>query len=245
MILHGADILLPASIVVDQAIGDALITGANREIEFFSEDLDALRLPGAGFEMAFVEYLRKDDLRASEVIRHIRELLREHEIQLKPLDLNEVTPDVLQMVNGEARRQGVEIEKQFSAVRGDAVHLQQILLNLVLNGMEAMSELAESNRRLIVRTSGDRNGNIEVAVADSGPGIPPGQLPRLFDSCFTTKKNGMGLGLSIARSIIEAHGGNIWAENNSKSRACIRFTLPVNGKHAATELPKMRKLLSN
>lgn len=178
--------------------------------------------------------IRKDDLRVSEVIRHMRELLRKRELELKPIDLNAAASDVLQFVVGETHRQGVKIEKQFAdnlpIVRGDVIHLQQVLLNLILNGMEAMSESSESNRRLTMRTAYDGKANVEVAVEDSGPGIPSERLPRLFDSFFTTKTHGMGLGLSIVRSIVEAHDGRIWAENNSSGGACFRFTLPVNGK---------------
>ncbi len=178
--------------------------------------------------------IRKDDVRASEVIRHMRELLRKRELELKLIDLNSVTSDVLRLVESEGRRRGVEIETQFAdtlpLVRGDVIHLQQVLLNLVLNSMEAMSESPASNRRLKLRTAYDGKGNVEVAVEDSGPGIPSDRLPRLFESFFTTKTHGMGLGLSIVRSIVEAHGGRIWAENNSSGGACFRFTLPVNGK---------------
>jgi signal transduction histidine kinase len=178
--------------------------------------------------------IRKDDLRASEVIRRMRELLRKRELELKPIDLNAVTSDVLRLVDGEAHRRGVEIEKQFTdtlpVVRGDEIHLQQVLLNLILNGMEAMSESSESNRRLTIRTACEGKDNVEVALEDSGPGIRSERLPLLFDSFFTTKTHGMGLGLSIVRSIVEAHGGRIWAENNSGRGACFRFTLPVNGK---------------
>jgi signal transduction histidine kinase len=178
--------------------------------------------------------IRKDDLRASEVIRRMRELLRKRELELKLIDLNAAASDVLRLVDGETHRRGVEIDKQFAdtipVVRGDVIHLQQVLLNLILNGMEAMSESSESNRRLTIRTAYDDKGNVEVAVEDSGPGIPSDQLPRLFDSFFTTKTHGMGLGLSIVGSIVEAHGGRIWAENNSSSGACFRFALPVNGK---------------
>jgi signal transduction histidine kinase/GAF domain-containing protein len=178
--------------------------------------------------------IRQDDLRASEVIRRLRELLRKHELELKLIDLNAVTSNVLRLVDAETRRRGVEIKKQFAdtlpVVRGDVIHLQQVLLNLILNGMEAMSESSESNRRLTMRTGYDGKGNVEVAVEDSGPGISPDHLPRLFDSFFTTKTHGMGLGLSIVRSIVEAHGGRIWAENNSSGGACFRFTLPVNGE---------------
>jgi PAS domain S-box-containing protein len=175
--------------------------------------------------------IRKDDLRASEVIRRMRDLLRKRELEFKPVDLNAVTSDVLRLVEGETRRRGVQIEKQFAdtlpVVRGDVIHLQQVLLNLILNGMEAMSESSESNRRLTMRTAYDGKGNVEVAVEDSGPGITPDRLPRLFDSFFTTKTHGMGLGLSIVRSIVEAHCGRIWAENNSSGGACFRLTLPV------------------
>jgi len=178
--------------------------------------------------------IRKDDLRANEVIRRMRELLRKRELELKRIDLNAVTSDVLLLVDGETHRRGVEIEKQLAdtlpVVRGDVIHLQQVLLNLILNGMEAMSESSESNRRLTMRTAYDGKGNVEVAVEDSGPGIPSERLPLLFDSFFTTKPHGMGLGLAIVRSIVEAHGGRIWAENNSSGGACFRFTLPVNGK---------------
>jgi signal transduction histidine kinase len=182
--------------------------------------------------------IRKDDLRANEIIRHMRDLLRKRELELNPIDLNEVTSEALMMVDIEARRQEVAIEKQFStglpAVHGDAIYLQQVLLNLVLNGMEAMSELPARNRHLIVRTAINDIGKVEVAVADSGPGIPADRLPQLFDSFFTTKKNGMGLGLSIARSIVEAHGGRLWAEPKSCG-ACFRFTLPVNVKEALNQ----------
>jgi two-component system sensor kinase FixL len=176
--------------------------------------------------------IRKDDLRASETIRRVRELLRKRELELKPIDLNAVISDVLRLLDGETHRRGVEIEKQFvdalPAVRGDAIHLQQVLLNLILNGMEAVSESSATNRRITIGTAYDGKDNVEVVVEDSGPGIPSERLALLFDSFFTTKPHGMGLGLSIVRSIVEAHGGRIWAENNSSGGACFRFTLPVN-----------------
>jgi signal transduction histidine kinase len=178
--------------------------------------------------------IRKDDLRASDVIRRMSGLLRKRELEFKPINLNKVTSDVLRLVDFEAHRRRVNIEKQFADalpfVRGDVIHLQQVLLNLILNGLEALSESSESNRRLTVRTAYDGEGNVEVAVQNSGPGIRPDRQPRLFDSFFTTKTHGMGLGLSIVRSIVEVHGGQIRAENNPGGGACFRFTLPVNGK---------------
>jgi len=174
--------------------------------------------------------IRKDDLRASEVVRRIRELVRTHELERQPLDLNEVTSGVVQLLGADATRRGVAVETELAAalpaVRGDRVHLQQVLLNLLLNGMDAMAEMPEPQRRLAVRTaSGD--GGVEVSVTDAGPGIPPERLPRLFDSFFTTKKDGMGMGLTIARSIVEAHGGRIWVDGNPAGGATFRFTVPT------------------
>jgi C4-dicarboxylate-specific signal transduction histidine kinase len=132
-------------------------------------------------------------------------LLRKGEVQLRPVDLNEVVADTLRLVDGESRRRGIEVVTELSAVLtipGNKTQLQQVLLNVVLNGMEAMAESAAAKRRLTVRTFGKPNEQAEVVVTDTGPGISPNHLPRLFDAFFTTKENGMGLGLSIARSIM-------------------------------------------
>jgi len=175
--------------------------------------------------------IRKDNERASNVIRRMSAFLRKRKLELGPIDLNAAASEMIRLIAGETHRQGVKIEEHFAddlpVVRGDLVHLQQVLLNLILNGMEAMSELAESNRRLTIRTARNANGDVEVSVEDSGPGISSERLPMLFDSFFTTKPHGMGLGLAIVRSIVEAHGGRIRAENISTGGACFRFTLPV------------------
>ena len=178
--------------------------------------------------------IREDGMRASDVVQRMRGLLRKRELQLELIDLNATALDVLRFAANETHRQGVQIEKRFADnlpfVRGDAIHLRQVLLNLILNGLEAMSESSESNRRLTMRTTYDGKGDVEVAVEDSGPGIPTDRLPQIFDSFFSTKTHGMGLGLSIVRSIVEAHGGRIWAQNNPGGGACFRFTLPVTPK---------------
>jgi signal transduction histidine kinase len=177
--------------------------------------------------------IRRDALRASDVIRNVRSLVRPREMQMRELDLHELTSDVLRLAEAEGRRRGVQLETDLAsdlpAVLGDRVWLEQLLLNLVMNGMDAMSELPVGQRRLELRA--DRNGGsfVEVSVTDAGHGIPEDLLPRLFNSFVTTREQGMGFGLSISRSIIEAHGGRIWAENNSGAGATFRFTLPTLG----------------
>jgi two-component system sensor kinase FixL len=176
--------------------------------------------------------IRKDGLRAGEVIRRLRALLRKRQMEVQPVDLNGLTSDVLSLVRAESRRRHVTVETELAGglppVRGDKVHLQQVLLNLFLNGMEAMAD-RPGEKRLAVRTALGQCGCVEVAVSDAGTGIPQDRLPHLFDPFFSTKKEGMGVGLSIARSLVEAHGGRIWAENNPRAGATFRFALPIHG----------------
>jgi two-component system, LuxR family, sensor kinase FixL len=134
-------------------------------------------------------------------------------LERQALDMNEVAGEIVTLVRGEARRRGVtvrtELVPSLPAIGADRVSLQQVMLNLVLNGMDAMDQQQAEERRLIVRTR-QLADTVEVAVSDTGHGIPADRLPRLFDAFFTTKKEGLGLGLAIARSIVEAHGGRIW-----------------------------------
>jgi PAS domain S-box-containing protein len=182
--------------------------------------------------------IRRDDLRASEVIGRLRALLRKRAMEVQPVSLNEVVSDVVALVRAESRRRGVVVAVQpagdLPPVRGDRVHLQQVLMNLVLNGMDALADVPRE-KRLTVRTGVKENGSVEIAVSDTGPGILPDRLPRLFDPFFSTKKDGMGLGLSIARSLVETHGGQIWAENNHDGGATFRFSLPTGREPAHPE----------
>jgi len=177
--------------------------------------------------------VRRDDLRASEVIRRLRALLAKHQVAHERIDVNAAIEEVLALLAAEARRRGVdlatELDAQLPGVTGDRIQLQQVILNLIVNAMEAMGSATGARRRVLVRTRRADEGAVEVSVIDNGPGIAPGMLDRLFDSFFTTKAKGMGLGLSIARTIVEAHGGRIWAESDGHGGAVLRFTLPGPG----------------
>jgi len=175
--------------------------------------------------------IRKDDRRASEVIRRMRSLLRKEELAPKAIEINDAVEDVLKLLSMDASARKVAMKFERAAdlprVWCDPVHFQQVVLNLVMNSMEAMAGLPEEKRQVVVRTGPGDNGAVKIAVADSGPGIPVDRLPKLFEPFFTTKKDGMGMGLSIARTIVEAHHGKIWAENNSGAGATFYFTVPV------------------
>jgi len=179
--------------------------------------------------------IRRDDERAHQVVQGMRALLQRREFQLQPVDLNEAIAQVLQVLDGEARRQGValraDLAEDLPTVHGDRVHLQQVVLNLVMNGCEAAAENASGDRRVVVRTAKGDAGDVEVTVTDTGRGIPEEQLRHIFESFFTTKKSGLGLGLSIARSLVELHGGRIRGENSPQGGASVGFVLP--GGHSA------------
>ena len=175
--------------------------------------------------------IRSNDMRAGEAIRRIRALLSKRELEMQPLNLNDTVSDVLRLVAGDALRRRVQVQGELAVsqplVIGDRVHLQQVLLNLIVNGMQAMMDQPETARRLTVRTSLKDGRTVAVSVSDTGHGVPPDKLVRIFESFFTTKKDGMGLGLSIAQSIIHAHGGRIWVVNHPAGGAEFQFTLPL------------------
>lgn len=175
--------------------------------------------------------IRKDDERAVEVIQRMRTLLRKHELESQPLAVNALVEDVLRLVNADAASRqtalAADLAPDLPPVQGDRIHLQQVLLNLILNAMDAVAKQPPENRRLAVRTRRLGEGAVEISVADSGMGIEPDNLPRVFEPFFTTKQTGIGMGLSISRKIVEAHQGRISAENHPAGGAVFRVTLPA------------------
>jgi len=187
--------------------------------------------PELGEVRAVLADIRKDDQRAGDVIDRMRALLRKQDLASEPLAVPELVKEVVTLVKSDAAHRQiscqVEMADALPPVRGDRVHLQQVLLNLLLNAMDALTRVRDDARRLVIRAGLTPEARIEVSVADTGPGIPQDCLPRLFQPFFTTKADGMGMGLSISRTIIEAHGGRIWAENRPEGGAAFRFTLPI------------------
>ena len=174
--------------------------------------------------------IRDESRRAGDVIARIRTLAGRRPLERQALDVNEVAGDIIRLVGGEARRRGVtlrtELGPSLPAIAADRVCMQQVLLNLMMNAMDAMDQLQSEERRVTVQTR-RLDAAVEVAVSDIGHGIPPDHLARLFDAFFTTKREGLGLGLAVVRSIVEAHDGRIWAEDHGGRGATFHMTLPV------------------
>jgi len=176
-----------------------------------------------------IERIINEGIRASEVIKRLRILSAKGEAERIPLDINQVINDVLPLVQREALDHNVslliEADSDLPAVLGDRVQLQQVVLNLVMNAIEATSDVTDRPCRVLVRTFLSEDGQVVVAVQDTGHGINPEDADRLFSPFFSTKSDGMGMGLSICRSIIEGHDGQIWASQNMDHGANLQFAL--------------------
>jgi signal transduction histidine kinase len=181
----------------------------------------------------------RDGKRAGEIITRIRALTKRTATRREQLDLNETISEVLAIIGDEAKRHSVIVRTQFadtlSPVTGDRVQLQQVVLNLVMNAMEAMSSVSERPRELVITTQNIDADCVQATVEDSGIGIASDAVDKIFDSFYTTKTGGMGMGLSISRSILQSHGGRLWAVAKDAPGTMFHFTVPKyreEGAHA-------------
>jgi C4-dicarboxylate-specific signal transduction histidine kinase len=218
---------LAASIAheLNQPLTSAL-TNAQTALRFLS-----FELPNVDEVCAILHDIAADARRAADVIRRLRSMLTTGAVEQVDVDLNRIVAEVFKLVGSDARLCDVSLESELVAdlphVRGDRIQLQQVLLNLVVNGMDAMKNDGSKERRLTIRTHTTDRHTARVEVGDSGRGIDHVQLAQIFQPFVTTKIGGLGMGLSIARSIVEAHGGQIWAMNNADRGATFVFTLPL------------------
>ena len=204
---------------INQPLGAILRNAEAAELFMQNEspDLDEVR--------AILADIRKDDQRAGSVIDRMRGLLKRHNLDKRPVFVGELICEVVALVRADAVGRHVKLDvavtDDLPPVHGDGVHLQQVLLNLIVNGMDALDKANKEDRRISITALLCGPQTVEIAVSDSGCGIPADKLAHIFDPFFTTKPNGMGMGLPISRTIIEAHGGRLWAENKNDGGAVV------------------------
>ena len=214
----------PLTAVVANA--DAALRWLNRE----TPDLAAARRS--------VEWVIDDSNRANEVIRRVRSLAKKTDLEKMPLDLNQVVKEAIALVRRELNSHRVSLQAELApalpGVFGDRIQLQQVIINLLINGIEAMQSVTGRPRELAIRSSQDEIGQVRLSVTDCGVGISAENVNRLFNAFFTTKTNGLGMGLSICRSIVEAHGGRLSAGGNDGPGATFQFVLPLHQEEHAS-----------
>ena len=175
----------------------------------------------------------KDATRAAEIIARVRLVFKKGVAQRELVDVNELIREMIILLRSEATRYSISVRTELASdlpqVIGDRVQLQQVLMNLLLNGMDAMKDV-NTMRELIINSQPAKNEQVMVSVSDTGAGLPPQQAEQIFNAFFTTKPHGTGMGLRISRSIIESHGGRLWAADNSPRGASFRFTLPTKAE---------------
>jgi PAS domain S-box-containing protein len=216
---------LTASIAheINQPLG-AVVTNGSAALRWLAGQPPNLEEAGVA-----IERIIREANRASDVIGRIRALLQKLPPQMERLDVNAVIQEVLTLADGELLKGGVTVQTELAAdvppVLGDRVQLLQVMLNLVLNGVEAMSKVTDRPRELLIRSAKHPDGAL-IQVHDSGKGVDPEQADRIFESFFTTKPQGIGMGLSVGRSMVEAHGGRLWFTPGSSQGAVFQFTVP-------------------
>ena len=173
----------------------------------------------------------KDNDRASNVVGGIRALMQKAPTRTESVDLNEAVREVLEFIHGETLKLGASVRTQLAdglpLIQGDRVQLQQVVVNLILNAVQAMGAVADRTREVLITTTRTELNVVCLGVQDTGPGLSAETLSRLFDPFYTTKPDGMGMGLSICRSIIEDHGGRLWATPHEPRGALFQFTIPA------------------
>jgi len=209
---------------VNQPIG-AAVTNANSCLHWLEGDI-----PNLDKARAAAMRIVKDGTRAAEIISRIRLLFQKGTLQLEFVDLNEVIEEMIVLLRGETTRYSISVRTELAAdlprVRGDRVQLQQVMMNLMTNSVDAMKSV-DGTRELAIKSQRAENEHLLVSVSDTGVGLPPQQAERIFDAFFTTKPHGTGMGLRICRSIVESHGGRLWAANNPVRGANFCLTLPA------------------
>ena len=212
---------------VNQPIG-AAVTNANTCIRWLARDT-----PNVEEARAAAMRSAKDGMRAAEIISRIRLLFKKGTPQRELVGVNEVVREMIVLLRGEATRYNISVRTELAAelppVLGDRVQLQQVLMNLMLNGMDAMKDV-DGPRELAIKSQQAENEEVVVSVTDSGVGLPAQQTDQIFKAFFTTKSHGTGMGLSISRSIVESHGGRLWAADNSPRGASFCFTLSTKAE---------------
>lgn len=206
----------------------AILCNAQAGQRFLSQgtpDLEELR--------DILQDIVRDDKRAGTIIAGLRSMLRQQETPRESVDLGLCVAEMLNLLHSECLANGVEVHRDLTTtcmVKGDKSQLQQVLLNLVMNAMEAMEEQPVGDRHLIVTVQATGEGMTQIAVSDDGPGLPEDMLEKVFDGFYTTKAKGLGIGLAVCRSIVEAHGGEIWAERNAGRGATFLVALPLQNR---------------
>jgi PAS domain S-box-containing protein len=204
----------------------AILSNARAALRFLQSDrLDLAEL------REILQDIANDDKRASDIIRGVRSMLKQEAMEQETIAINDMLRDMVSLFHSEAIIRNIELEMDLAdplpLVDVDRVQIQQVILNLIMNAAEIMSYSEPENRRIILKTRPIDHGTVQVAVRDFGPGIAEKDLDHIFDPFFTTKRSGLGMGLSISRSIIEAHGGRIWVKNNPDKGVTFYFELPV------------------
>ena len=204
----------------------AVIANANASLRWL-----AMATPNLDEVRDAVGRIIRDGNRASDVISRIRALVQKTDTEKTRLDINQTVQEVVILMQNEAGRKGLALRMDLAAdapsVLGDRVQLQQVILNLVMNGVEAMASVADRPRELLIRSRRHGSDQVLVAVQDSGIGIDRQNLEKIFNAFYTTKSQGMGMGLAISRSIVENHGGRLWAVPNDGPGVTFEFALPV------------------